>query len=236
MKDIYLFVIRNIRRALFSFRTLSEWRVSKDAKPFEVWLRSLLSIYDLEDLIQLDVPWWTFRSSDLVERYLKTRNLPDAFEWGSGASSVWLSKRCSTVTSVEHDPQWAAVLSAVLPANVDLRLVTPSPEHNEWNPTISRKKGYRDVDFGEYVEEITRVKRKFDLIVVDGRARQNCFEIALDNLKPGGMILFDNVGRRRYRKAIKKRKNDVDVLWTAGLTPCLPYPTRTALISLKFTH
>ena len=144
-----------------------------------------------------------------------------------------MAKRCTSVISIEHDPEWAINLSKILPSNAHLRLVGTRPAIEAAKPKISRKRGFKDLDFTEYVDEISKINEKFDLIIVDGRAREFCFDMALEHLSPGGLILFDNVERARYRKAIKQKKTEIDVVWTRGLTPCLPYPSETALISIK---
>jgi predicted O-methyltransferase YrrM len=56
-------------------------------------------------------------------------------------------------------------------------------------------------------------------------------ELALKHLKPEGMIVFDNVERRRYRDAIANHYGKISIAWTTGLTPALPYPSQTALIT-----
>jgi hypothetical protein len=230
---MYLSIVRYVKKTPYGRRLIFNLQTSKNPSRLSIWLRSLFSIYDLDDLVQLDVPWWTLRSSNLVEDFLKSRPHPKAFEWGSGASSIWLAKRCMSVISIEHDPEWATNLSKILPSNAHLRLVGTRPAIEVAEPKISRKRGFKDLDFTEYVEEISKINEKFDLIVVDGRAREFCFDLALGHLNPGGLILFDNVERVRYRKAIKHKKTEIDVLWTMGLTPCLPYPSQTALISIR---
>jgi hypothetical protein len=196
-----------------------------------LWIRSLLSIYDAVDLLQLDVPWWTFRSADRVEAFLATRRDAVVLEWGAGASSRWLAARASTVVSIEHDAPWAETVRPLLPANCDLRVV-PAPTATGSTTVVSHKEGSEGLDFGAYVAAVDDVPGEFDLIVVDGRAREACYARALDRLAPDGMIVFDNVDRQRYVDAIEASHRPVEVLWTRGLTPSLPYPTRTALIRL----
>ena len=77
------------------------------------------------------------------------------------------------------------------------------------------------------------IEGDFDLVVVDGRARNACFHRAITRLAPGGVLVFDNVDRQRYRDAIASSPVGVDVEWTRGLTPALPYPTRTALVTVR---
>ena len=51
-----------------------------------------------------------------------------------------------------------------------------------------------------------------------------------------GWHRFDDVDPRRYRDAIASSPVGVDVEWTRGLTPALPYPTRTALVAGRATE
>ena len=155
------------------------------------------------------------------------------FEWGSGASTVWLSARAASVVSVEHDPQWAASIAPVLGPNAQVRTVPAEPmvPAHARDAVASSKPGFEGLDFRAYVDAIDQDDAAYDLIVIDGRAREACLERALAHLTPGAMILFDNVDRKRYRDAIARHASDVDVVWTRGLTPALPYPTRTALLT-----
>lgn len=195
-----------------------------------LWLRSLLAIYDLRDLVRLDVPWWTFKSADRVSAFLAGR--PDArvLEWGSGASTLWLARRAGEVTAIEHDPGWAADVESLAPAHVTVLVELPEPSSAPAVP--SAKPGFDGLDFSRYVARIDDVGGPFDLIVIDGRAREACLEKALAHLAPGGLIVFDNVDRQRYLDAMA-RASDLEVTITRGLTPCLPYPTRTALLRAR---
>ena len=71
-------------------------------------LRSLLDVHDPDALLRADLPWWTYRATDVVDAFLLGRGgRARAFEYGSGASTVWLARRCAEVASVEHVPGWA---------------------------------------------------------------------------------------------------------------------------------
>lgn len=233
MKAVYLSAVRALRRALGFLGVLGlldRWAARSRTG---LWLRSLLSIYDLEDLLRYDVPWWTFEASDRVAGFLATR--PDArvFEWGSGASTVWLSQRAGSVTSVEHDSGWAKLVRPVLPDHAVVRVVEPVPATGRAEQVLSEKAGFEGLDFHDYVAALDDTDGTFDLMVVDGRARNACFLRAVSRLAPDGVLVFDNVDRERYRSAIAASPLPVEVEWTRGLTPALPYPTRTALVRLR---
>lgn len=230
MKKSYVTLARVLRSALATVgvvRLLDRWAARSRRG---LWVRSLLSIHDLEDLLPYDVPWWTFEASDEVDAFLAAHPGARVFEWGSGASTAWLSRRAGSVTSVEHDEGWARLVEPVLPANASVKVVTPRPATGAPFEALSAKPGYQDLDFGAYVRAVDEVPGDFDLIVVDGRARQDCFHRAVSRLSADGVLVFDNVDRKRYREAIASSPIPVEVTWTRGLTPALPYPTRTALV------
>lgn len=194
-----------------------------------IWLKSLVGIYDAKALIALDTPWWTFAAAERVEQFLAGRPGARVFEWGSGASSVWLSSRAGIVVSVEHDEGWSEEIAPFLPGNVTLLRVAADRQLGP-DPVLSARHGEEGRDFRDYVEAIDHQVGTFDLIVIDGRAREACLDHAVGKLADGGLIVFDNVDRERYRKALNARRDRIDVEWTRGLTPSLPYPTRTAVL------
>lgn len=229
MKRLSVTLVRGVRSFLRTVGLLSlldRWAARSRAG---LWVRSWFSIHDLVDLLALDIPWWTFESTDQVEWFLKGR--PDArvFEWGSGASTVWLSKRAGQVHPVEHDIAWASTMHGVLTENVALTVVEPVPGAGGVTSTTGGSEG---LDFTDYVAATDATTGNFDLVVIDGRAREACLLRVLDRLAPGGLIAFDNADRKRYRDAILALGNRVNTIWTRGRTPSLLYPTRTALISV----
>lgn len=228
MKRVYVRIVHAIRDRLVRLGWMSlldAWAMRSRAGR---WCRSLLAIFDIEALVELDTPWWTFASAELVHQHLSERPNARAFEWGSGASTVWLARRAKQVTAVEHDPDWAAHVRPFLGTNGQVLVVAPDPDERGLG-IRSEKPGFADLDFTDYVTAIDATDDRYDLIVIDGRAREACLNRALRHLADDGLIVFDNVDRRRYRDAIAATP-DLEVLWTRGLTPALPYPTRTALL------
>jgi len=230
MKSRYVALVRALRAVLRVLGVVRLLDALATRSRTALWLRSLLSIYDLQELLAYDVPWWTFAASDEVARFLDTRPGARAFEWGSGASTLWLARRSGEVVSVEHDAAWAESLRPILPGNVELRVVVPEQKAGT-SGIGSSKAGFTDLDFTAYVEAIDGVQGDFDLVVIDGRAREACLPRALERLAPGGVIVFDNVDRQRYVDAISAAGDRIATRTTRGLTPTLPYPTRTALIT-----
>ncbi|HWN47408.1 MAG TPA: hypothetical protein VNM71_08615, partial [Steroidobacteraceae bacterium] len=77
------------------------------------------------------------------------------FEYGSGYSTLFYARRVRNVISVEYDQAWIASIGPRLPPNASVLFV---PD---------------DVD-GDYCRAIARSGDSFDVVVVDGKDRENC--------------------------------------------------------------
>jgi len=192
---------------------------------FRFWLGSQFAIYDAVQLTKLDVPWWSFPAIRAVDQWLAQRDDVCAFEYGSGASTAWLARRCRKVVSAEHEAGFMRlVASQVAGDNVELRLAEPVLSDD---PHVrSGRRGYARFDFSAYVDAIGG--DRYDLIVVDGRAREACLQRALEHLADGGLIVFDNSERARYAAALARVRLPIRRL--RGWAPALPYRSETTLI------
>ena len=127
-----------------------------------------------------------------------------------------LARRAASVTSIEHDPEWAGKLQAKLVdfSNVDLRVklydIAGVPAEQDYVRAIEADGPY-------------------DMIVVDGRLRSHCLFAAIPHLKPDGIVLFDDCGRRRYRSAITTC--GLVEKHYFGLSYCVPYPDHTSVLT-----
>ena len=138
----------------------------------------ILDHFAVVDASGKELPWFTYPATD----YLKPLISPKmkVFEYGSGFSTLWWSKRVSEVVSCEHDQERYAYLSQQLPPNVDYRL----------HPLT--------VD-GEYSKCIKNTAQNFDVCVIDGRDRVNCAKYAIESLSNWGIIIWDNSDREEYK-------------------------------------
>jgi hypothetical protein len=213
-------------------RGLVSLGIGNDALPqhrLSHWLISLTRVHDSMAIADLGVPWWTYKAIDAVEHWLLSQSRRvRTFEYGSGASTLWLADRSAEVHTVEHH---GGFFNSMKPAftrtgNIVAHLVEPNPSAKPEVP--SAKSGHVGLDFAKYVSTIDEVGGLFDLIVIDGRARGQCLAAARPHLADGGLVVFDNSLRRRYRDAI----GDCGLVERRyfGLTPTLPYPEQTSLL------
>lgn len=206
-------------------------RLAAARSPRARHLRTLFAIYDVDDLASLDLPWWVYAASERVEQFLRDRGgRATVFEYGCGASTLWLAGRAGEVHSVEHDGAFVAMMAGKLAdqPHVHLRHVPARPVTAGVPPTPSGRFGHRNLDFTDYVAAVDAVPGTFDLIVVDGRARTACLRRAAGRLAPDGLLVFDNSNRQRYQEALLS--TDLAVERIRGAAPTLPRPTETALL------
>lgn len=227
IRAAYVSLVKGVRRPLQAYGTLS-WLERRQSSTVFRWARSLFSIYDIDDMVHLDLPWWTLRAAQIVDQFLRQRPHARVFEYGSGASTIFLARRAKTVESVEHDSAWWQRLRPVLQPFTGANCTLVEPHKSSSPEYASQKRGHRGLEFRDYVHSIDRTAGQFDLIVVDGRCRSRCLQAAAGRLAADGMIVFDNSGRSRYRAAIAN--SGLHAIRTWGLTAALPYPDQTTLL------
>lgn len=107
-------------------------------------------------------------------------------EWGSGRSTLAIASRVRCLISIEHDRNWFDQMKDLIPSNVNYRFV---------NRNRVEKRGHDGSfdDYEYYIKEPGKLDTKFDLILVDGRARVECAKEALSLLKPEGSILIHDI-------------------------------------------
>lgn len=182
----------------------------EDAYGWRRWAASLLAIHQPQRMIALDCPWWHVEATREVAALLAARPQARVFEYGSGASTAWLARRAAEVISVEHHADWHKLLAP---------LVAPFANVQLWQ---------RDLAGDDYVAAIDAAGGLFDLIVVDGRRRIDCLTHALPHLKPGGIVLFDDSGRSRYRAGIAQCGLTEQRFF--GRSYCVPYPDYSSIL------
>jgi hypothetical protein len=133
------------------------------------------------------VPWLTYAAVHWLDRVLRPHHR--VFEFGSGSSTIWLARRAGSVVSVEHDSTWEPLVRAHLPTNATLQLTETHGDEFE-------------APAGDpYTGVLRDVGGPFDLILVDGMARNTCVRLAVDRLTNSGVIILDDADRVAYRPA-----------------------------------
>jgi hypothetical protein len=150
------------------------------------------------------LPWMNYGAIIHIQNLLH----PDAnlFEYGSGSSTrYWISKGCNVI-SVEHDKVFFEKMQVSLANFCEYKLIEPELDQtikskSHESPESYKSSGYNDLSFESYVKAIDIYPDNyFDLVVVDGRARNACIKHAVSKIKRGGVLVLDNSDRNYYLK------------------------------------
>lgn len=126
------------------------------------------------------VPWLTYPAIAFLEGRVHPHF--KVFEFGAGNSTMWWSERVTEVVSCEHDPEWYEQIRSRSPKNSRIEL--------------------RSLKDGSYVSFIDEFPARFDVVVIDGRERNECARRCLPALNASGVILWDNTDRARYAEGL----------------------------------
>ncbi|MDE5069857.1 MAG: glycosyltransferase family 2 protein, partial [Trichodesmium sp. St4_bin8_1] len=140
--------------------------------------------YQEKSLNVRKTPLITKKAIEFLEKFFQEKPHAKVLEFGSGASTIWLSKLTQNLTSIEHDARW----------------------FQEVKNQIQLQKNCHPVDIQLLARPYHKICEKFaeesfDLIIVDGRDRMKCFEASIKLLKPGGILMLDDAQRGKYKQA-----------------------------------
>jgi Methyltransferase domain len=168
--------------------------------------------------VDLGLPWWSFGAIEAVREWCS--GSVEAFEYGSGGSTVFLSRLCQSVTAVEDDAEWLARMRAEID-RAELRNVTLHLAPFDFlKPVAFEESSY-----------LHALDRTYDLIVVDGQdwtydVRPACFRRAEQFIRPGGVIVVDDSWRYGQLRTASRAR---DVKTFEGVGPCRVGVTSTDL-------
>jgi len=139
--------------------------------------------------------WMSQAEIGMIESYLK----PDfsMLEWGCGGSTLHFSRFVKKYYSIEHNETWFEKIK---------------PETN--NKNISLHFAPEKNNYKEYVYHPLNFDLKFDAILVDGRQRSRCLELAANRLTHKDSVVFihDFWERFKYHEAVRAYYNIIDFI------------------------
>lgn len=152
------------------------------------------------------IPWLTYPAIEFLQAI--TQKDWHVFEWGAGNSTIWWSTHCASVTAVENNAAWVDEVRPKLSKNARVLL-------------CEEKDAYVNAIKGDVV---------YDVIVVDGKHRNECALACIPHLSEKGIIVYDNSDRSEYDSSISHLESNgfhrID-FW--GLTPSYAYKNCTSI-------
>jgi predicted O-methyltransferase YrrM len=130
-----------------------------------------------------DDPWLTPAAISLLTRLL--RPVDQGAEFGSGRSTVWFAARVAALTSVEHDKWWHEAVSA--------RLAERGLSNVSYILAEEDQPVERGGDSAYARTALAFPDASLDFALVDGHYRDYSAKFIMAKIKPGGMLIIDNV-------------------------------------------
>jgi predicted O-methyltransferase YrrM len=128
-------------------------------------------------------PWLTRNATEVLAKLLRPTDV--GLEFGSGRSTIWFATRIGHLTSIEHDSVWYSRITDLLK---DERISNVAYEFRE---VKSEKNTGADSSYVEVAAGFS--DNSLDFVLVDGAYRDLCVMASIPKLKPGGLLVIDNV-------------------------------------------
>ncbi len=148
-------------------------------------------------------PWVSEKAKKWLVSFLKPNMV--IFEYGSGGSTIFFARRVKKIISVEYQLSWFFGVWIALWGrgifNFKLHLSTPEKGVKIKQDYMSSDPNINSFSFKKFVMTIDQYTDDyFDLVFIDGRARNSCIKHAIPKVKNGGYILLDDSDRKSYQK------------------------------------
>ncbi len=144
----------------------------------DIWLKEYALNKTIEEKKSIDkdgnpIPWYTYPAIEYLSQFDYSQK--KVFEFGVGYSSLYWAKRAKSVISIEDNQEYYK------------RWTT---EFNEDNLEIK----WRD-EGNAYEDAIFEDEEKYDVIIIDGKRRAECAEVAVKKISDNGFIILDDADR-----------------------------------------
>lgn len=121
-------------------------------------------------------PWLTADAVDILSTLLKSTDI--GVEFGSGRSTKWFAKKLKFLTSIENDELWfnkvkSELTDSGLMSKVDYRLCKTDESYTN--------------------QACSFFDDSIDFCLIDGAVRDQCAFLMLPKIKPGGVLVIDNI-------------------------------------------
>lgn len=212
-------IIRTGKWITIIFNCLNSWFVYLKKNPEKISLFPKWLISQRRRLLAYSekTPLWPFDAIDWLNANLHKEMV--AFEYGSGGSTLFISQRIKHLTTVEDIPRWYNKIHQALEDNniTNCDYVFRDPKFVGWTKNeedYGDPKKYlsggdtKGFSFEDYAKTIDKYPDNyFDIVLLDGRARNSCIYRAVNKIRPGGHIFIDDSEIREHQAGIELLKN-----------------------------
>lgn len=145
-------------------------------------------------------PWMRYKEIIIMKELLTKLQPKRCLEWGTGYSTLYFPKYLPgnfKWISIEHDEEWVIKIRE-LNERSNVQIYHQHPNHFPW--TDKNKDGSYS-DLKEYINFPNKFG-KFDFILIDGRARDECLKKAYDLVEHKGLVILHDANRNYYHGSL----------------------------------
>jgi predicted O-methyltransferase YrrM len=132
------------------------------------------------------IAWMHSDEKSLITKHFSSNKT--MLEWGSGGSTIEFSPQLKKYYSIEHNKEWFDKVNNEIQRlgykNINYNYVA---QNSPQNPD-GRQSEYNQ--FKDYIDIVDTFNTKFDIVLIDGRARRLCAKKIIPYLNPGAIIII----------------------------------------------
>lgn len=138
--------------------------------------------------------WMHSKEKALITKHFSKEKT--MLEWGSGGSTIEFSKQVKEYYSIEHNKEWHSKVNN----EISLRgLKNINYYYVEQNKPRRKPRQSQYDEYKDYIDIVDSFNTKFDIVLIDGRARRLCAYKVIPYLNPGAVVIIhDWVVRNGY--------------------------------------
>ena len=130
--------------------------------------------------------WMDDKEKDLITKHFSPNKV--MLEWGSGGSTIEFSQHLKKYYSIEHNKEWYNTI------NKEIKLKSLSNINYNYipqnRPQILDGRQSEYTQFKDYIDIVDTFNTKFDIVLIDGRARRLCAQKIIPYLNEGAIVII----------------------------------------------
>jgi len=146
-------------------------------------------------------PWMSPIEIDFIKEYLSEDKV--MLEYGSGGSTGFFPQFVKEYYSIEHVEDWYEEVGEhllTLPYKDKVHNYLIKPDYPRTIPTKYR-------EFKSYIEYVDTINKKYDIVLIDGRARAQCAEYVIPYLNDDAVVFIHDYYMRHSYRIVEKDYN-----------------------------
>ena len=165
--------------------------------------------------MNLDKPWMSKAEIELIKKYLTTDKI--MLEYGCGGSTTYFPQYVKEYYSIEHDIEWFHKVKSKTQNLKNLQIFNIPKNSTTKNVVTARDWFSLDIsskykDFYDYIRFPQKLNIKFDIVLIDGRARPECAKFISDFLNHNAIVFIHDYWLRKHYHVVEEKYTVIDAI------------------------